>query len=127
MPRPPFGILVESGGDAIRFSGRRKPVDPAGFDWHDGLSPAARNLLDGGELEDLRWNGTAVVRRGQAEIDARDRDATIATDDRIFESPRTKAMFLVLFDEINRLRTRAGLQERTIQQAKDAYRRKLNR
>ena len=37
------------------------------------------------------------------------------------------AEFLVFFDEINRLREAAGLTPRTIPQAKDAYRRKLDR
>lgn len=128
MPSRPFGILVESGGDVIRFAGRRKPADPPSLDWHDGLGPAARNLLDGdNELEDLRWNGTTVVRRRQAEIDARVRRATIAADDATFESERTRAMFLVLLDEINRLRTQAGLEPRTVQQAKTAYHQRLGR
>lgn len=125
MPRPPYGVYVE--GDELRFFGRRKAADPAGLDWHDSLRPAARNLLAGTELEDLRWNGSTVVLRRRVDIDARIRNAVIAADDVTFENKRTQSMFLVLLDEINRLRTGAGLLELTVQQAKNSYHQKLDR
>jgi hypothetical protein len=62
------GIYVIGG--TVRFFGCRKQVDPPGMVWHDGLGVSARVLV---ETEDdfrlLRWSGTTVVRRDQAELD----------------------------------------------------------
>ncbi len=124
MPRPPRGIYHD--GDAIGFRGYRKPVDPAGLTWETVTDPVQRGLLRSEEFANLRWSG-AVVLRDQSEIDARLRTETIAADGAHFERDQFKAILLVLLDEINTLRDVAGLAPRTIQQAKNAYKAKLNR
>ncbi|KKL82962.1 hypothetical protein LCGC14_1979500 [marine sediment metagenome] len=126
MPRPPKGIYHDGDG-VVTYAGYRKPSDPAGLTWETVTESVQRALLREVELVDMEWDGTSIVRRAQSEIDARLRTETIADDDAHFERKRDKAIFLVLFDEINRLREAAGLTPRTIQQAKNAYHKKLNR
>ena len=126
MSRPPKGVYVV-GDRIVRFGYRDRPVRGA-EQFHAVTDPAARTLLrESDEQASLAWNGTTVVRRDQAEIDARLRAETIAADDAHFEREREKAILLVLLDEINALRNAAGLQPCTIQQAKNAYKAKLNR
>jgi len=124
MSSPAVGVYVV--GDAIRRKGRGGHPR-AGETFHAVTDPTARALLDTDELADLRWDGATVVRRDQADIDARIRADTIAGDDSHFENDRIKALLLVLLDEINVLRTAAGLPPRTVQQAQTAYTTKLNR
>ena len=127
MTRPPKGIYRN--GDAIGLSGSRRSVAPAAYPtWETVTDAAARALLrETPELADLMWDGTTVVRRDQAAIDARLRAETMAADDGHFDRERDKAVLLLILDEINVLRESAGLPPRTIQQAKNAYRAKLNR
>lgn len=76
-----------------------------------------------------KWDGKAVVEMSDAEkqaVVAAEKQA--AEDRRVSEFDAASAVTaasLVLFDEINALRTRAGLQARTVQQFKDAVRAKL--
>ncbi len=122
------GIYVDADGQSVRFFGARKLVDPVGMAWHDGLDAAARQLLESLEsYEVLRWDGSTVIMRDQIDLAARLRARMIVDDNVYFDRERGKAMFLVLLDEINRLRTLLNEQPRTIQQAKNAYKAKLNR
>ena len=127
MPRLPIGVYVV-GNQIVRF-GRRDRDPRAGERFHSVTDPASRSFLADGELEleDLRWNGTSVVRRAQSEIDARLRAYQIAQDDASFEREREKALMSVLLDEINVLRQGAGLAPRTVEQAKSTYTAKMNR
>ncbi len=126
MPRPPKGIYVT--GDKISRFGHRDRATRRGEEFHVITDSTARTLLrEVEELDDLAWNGTRVIRRAQSEIDAHLRAETIAADDTHFDHEREKAVVLVLLDEINVLRVTAGLAPRTIQQAKNAYKAKLNR
>ncbi len=128
MTRPPRGVYV-IGAAVVGFGYRDREPRP-GEEFHTVTDPAARTLLgETDEFADLMWNGTTVVRRAQAEIDARLRAETIAADSAHFERKRNKAILQLLLDEINVLRaaSRPGLPPLTIQQAKNAYNRKLNR
>ncbi len=126
MSRRPKGVYVI--GDRIARFGYQDRPPRQDEQFHTVTDSAVRTLLrETAQLADLAWNGTTVVRRDQSEIDARIRTETIAADDAHFERKRGKAIFLVLFDEINRLREAAGLTPRTIPQAKNAYHKKLNR
>ncbi len=126
MPRPPKGVYVV-GDRVIRFGYRDR--DPrSGEEFHAVTEPAARALLADGELPDLAWDGTAVVRRAQAEIDARMLQETKNADSAHFEREREKAVLLVLLDEINVLRQRAGFPlPLDIDEVKANYKAKLNR
>ncbi len=128
MNSPPKGIYVVEGGRVVRV-GRRDREARTGEDFHAITDPVQRALLrqESDDLQNIRWNGAAVVRRGQPEIDARLRNETIAADDAYFERKQLKAIVAILLDEINILRQRAGLTPRTVPQAKNAYKRKLNR
>ena len=122
---PSRGIYVV--GDRIVREGWRDR-EPRGSEVFHALADESSDVLfRDNDLIDLAWNGTAVVRRDQAAIDARIRGETIAADDAHFERERGKAVLLVLLDEINVLRVAAGLAPRTIKQAKNAYKAKLNR
>ncbi len=113
--------------DAVVRAGRRDREPRGAETFHALTDPVARALLDGADLDRLAWNGTTVVMRRQPELDALERGQAIAEDDVHFEGDRVKAILLVLLDEINVLRVRAGLAPRTIRQAKNAYKAKLNR
>lgn len=120
-------IGVYRDGNDVVFFGRRRRVDPSGLTWQTITDAAQRELLRSEDLKDLRWDGDAVVRRDQAEIDARLRQEQIAADDAYFDREQVMAILSLILDEINILRQRAGLQPRTVAQAKAAYRAKLNR
>ena len=125
MSRPPWGVYV-LGNEVVR-AGRRDREPRGAETFHAVTEPAARALLDSDDLDRLKWDGTNVVARSQSELEALDRGKAIVQDDVRFESEREKAILLVLLDEINVLRNAAGLAPRTIQQAKNAYKAKLNR
>lgn len=118
------GVFVAR--DTISRFGYEGALRSAEDGFHVVTDPAARALLRG-ELVDLTWNGTTVVRRDQSEIDARVFQETKDSDDAHFEREREKAIFEVLLDEINVLRQAARLTPWTIQQAEAAYIAKLNR
>ena len=126
MPRPPKGIYAV--GSAVVGFGYRDREPRGAEEFHGVTDPAARALLqDIDELSDLAWDGTTVVRRTQSEIDDRLLREIKDADSAHFEREREKAILGVLLDEINVLRQAAGLTPRTIRQARNAYRAKLNR
>ena len=120
------GIYVT--GDAIVSSGYRKPTDPPGQDWHDGLSASSWAAIEAAADNDtIRWDGAEVVVRDQAELDAIEAFKVGAADDAYIQSERRDAFLSLLLDEINTLRQQHSLPDRTVNQVRTAFKNKLGR
>ena len=125
MPRPEWGIYHD--GNHILFRGYRKPIDPETLTWAEITDPNQRETLTHNNRDDLEWSGRRVVHRSKAELDLRETVEALVRDDAYFEREEVTAILSLLLDEINLLRERQALPPRTMEEAKLAYQRKLNR
>lgn len=124
MSRPPRGVYV-AGDSIVRFGYRdREPKE--GEEFHQ-VTEAGQRLLRDEDLEDLKWDGTSIVKRSDAEIDERELQETKDTDDKHFDNTRRRAVVGAIVQAVNRRLKTAGLPTITRQELVDNYKAILNR
>lgn len=114
---PERGIYHDGTG-AVRYAGNRKPSDPQGLVWQrvDDLPKIA-------DLRHHRWDGTNLVRKAQAEIDAIEAADLESEDTEFFEDRRLRAAVMAIVKAVNQ-RLPAS-QRITRQELVDLYRAEL--
>ena len=125
-PRRAVGVYYRPDGTIAFYGRRRAGKDIAGTLWLGVTSAVERALLEG-DIGELEVAAGVVVRRSRADLDARAAALVVAADDAHFDGKRERAVLELILDEINVLRAAAGLQPRTVAQARNAYRNKLGR
>lgn len=137
MSRPPKGIYVADDGSLVEGLAYRKPTDPNGTTWvtlsltnpdyTEAEITQQRALLEspGFEEADHVFNGHLVVRRNQANIQARHRAEAIIADDHYANRERFKAFIGSLVSAINK--RLPDNQKITHQEILGGYRERLGR
>jgi len=91
MPRAPVGIYVV--GDAVVRFGRRDREPRDGETFVAVTAPTQRALLATEDLRNLRYDGSAVVRRSSAKIEGREKaERVAAARARVDEDPVLRAV-----------------------------------
>jgi hypothetical protein len=119
------GILHQVDG-TISYYGTPRNV-PADYTWQDVTEPTQIELLETEVINELRWDGTAVVLRSAEDLAEIERQTQIDNDDQFITSDHLVAFAKVVLAEINRLRALHDLDPRTPQQVRDAFHQALNR
>lgn len=120
-PRRRKGVYYDAITGDVKVWGYRRDSAPAGnLAFAEVTNPAERALLIDRDIDDLMWDGAAVVLKPQSEIDRRLEAEAEAADDSWLNKVVARAFLEVLLNELNELRAQHGLPARTPAQARGA-------